>query len=210
MTHSRMKPENSLTATMRRLADEHVRTLVSGADIAEKHIRGVLGDRAGDLLRALSPEARPGVAREAFRRLTEDNATPNDVALWLSIEVRRMRWRGEDADESAARTRSERQSGGQKVNAAKRDRWQKWRDWICKDLMVEQPREAPPGFKNSVMNVILFRGGASISEPALNKRVPDDLPIIYGQSGKPPSEGSIRKNLFGRRSSAKGRKRRQK
>src|SRR5258708_39657528 len=96
----------------------NVRTIASGADIAEKHIRDVLGHRAADL-RALSPEARPAVAHEAFRRLIENNATPDDVALWLSIEVRRMRWHGEDAADATSRTRSERQSGGQKGNAAK-------------------------------------------------------------------------------------------
>jgi hypothetical protein len=193
-----MKPESALIATMRRVADEHMRAIDSGADLAEKYIRGVLGDRAGDLLQVLSPEARPAVAREAFRCLSEDAATPKDVILWLSIKVRDMRWRGEDADEAAARIRTERQSGGQKGSAAKRDRWQKWRDWICEDQKVSHPWEAPPGFKRSIRNVILFRASASILEPALNERVPDDLPTIYGQGQKAPSIDSVRKNLFGR------------
>ena len=198
MARPQMKPESALMATMRRVADEHMRAIDSGADVAEKYIRGVLGDRAGDLLQALSPEARPAVTREAFRRLIEDRATPKDVTLWLSIEVRHMRWRGEDADETAARIRTERQSGGQKGSAAKRDRWQKWRDWVCEDQKVSHPWEAPSGFKNRIMTVIQFRARPSIREPMLNKRVPDDLPTIYGQGRKAPSRDTIRKNLFGR------------
>jgi hypothetical protein len=63
--------------TLRRIADEHVRTITSGADIAEEHVRGVLGNEAGALLRALAPEDRAAVAREAFRRLAADGASPS-------------------------------------------------------------------------------------------------------------------------------------
>jgi hypothetical protein len=183
--------------TMRRLAEEQQRTIDSGADIAEKHIRGVLGDRAGDLLQALSPEARPAIAREAFRRLVEDEATPDDVALWLSIEVRGMRWRGEAANETAARTRSERRRGADSTNAVKRDRLQAWREWISANKKVSHPREAPASFKHGIIDVILFRAGELIPEPSLNRRVPGNLPNVFGRGEKPPKKDTLRKSLFG-------------
>jgi hypothetical protein len=195
---TRRTSKAAFMSTMGRIGDEHVRTIASGADVAESYIRGILGNEAGALLEVLAPEDRAPVALEAFRRMVEDEWTPMDVTSWLSIEVRHMRWRGEDANKTASRIRSGRQTGGRKVSAAKRNAWQAWRNWICKDRNVEHPREASPSFKKNITNVIRLRAGASIPAPALNKRVPDDLPTVYGQAGKPPSEGSIRKNLFGR------------
>jgi hypothetical protein len=189
---------STVTATFKKIAEEHLREISSGADIAEQRILEFLGQAAFTNLKALIPEHRAAIALEAFQRLI-GGAPVAEVNAWLSIKVRDQRLVLETAAKADSGVKAERRRGGIASTVARWTPWQPWREWICKDADVSIPAKANRELKNSIIDVIRFRSGAKMSEPSSNARVPNNLPVPHGQNRKPPSEDAIRRNLFGGR-----------
>jgi hypothetical protein len=184
-----------VAARLRLLGDEHIRTLDSGAAQAERIVRTTLGDEAGSLLMALPPADRATAAYEMFQRIKDGRMNFDDASFWLSMRVRRSRQRLEQAANAGAAIKAERSRGGEASAATRRAPWKPWQEWIYK-----HPSRAHPNFQSDIIRVIQGRaGGRPIKETERVRNVPDDLPTIYGRNRKPPSEDSIRRNLFNSR-----------
>jgi hypothetical protein len=184
--------------TFKKVSDEYLREIASGAVVAERRVREVFGELAAANLKAIIPEQRLAIARDAFQRLIDGDAI-DDVVLWLSIKVRDQRRSLEKSAKTVSGIVAERKRGGSNSAAARRARWAPWRKWICEEKRVTNPDAVHPNFKRSIIEVIRFRSGARIPKPPRDASIPDELPIIRGLRGKPPSEDSIRRNLFGSR-----------
>ena len=187
-----------ITAAFKRMSDEQLRETASGAPIAERYVSKFLGDAAVANLRALMPENRAAVALEAFRRI-EKGATVDEVNAWLSLAVLDQRLALEEAAQESLDAKAARSRGAAASTAARGAPWQAWREWICKDAEVSVPAKAHRNFKNSIVDVIRFRGGAGIPKPPRDSSVPKNLPVLRGRDQGPPSEDAIRRNLFGSR-----------
>jgi hypothetical protein len=184
--------EGSVAAAFRRVGEEQIREVASGAGEAEHDIRQTFGDRAGDLLRALPPEDRKSAADELLQRIKDGRTEPDDIFFWLSMRARRTRQRLEQAANAAAVVKAERSRGGKASSAARREPWQQWQRWCA-----SQPRGLR-AFRHDLVSVIQKRALGQPDEELERKRhVPPNLPVIRGRGGKPPSEKSIRRRLFG-------------
>jgi hypothetical protein len=185
-----------VASMLRRLGDEHVRAIVTGGHDAEHLVRANLGDEAGSLLRALPPEDRADAASELFSRIAKGTLAADDAVSWLSIRVRRARQSLERVADAADRIKAERSRGGIASTATRRAPWQVWGKWIWKET-GRHPGKTHPNYQKDIIRVIQARArGKAIKETERARRVPAGLPIILGKNGKPPSEKSIRRNLF--------------
>lgn len=185
-----------IAAGFKKIFDEQLREIVSGADEVERYVSKYLGKEAATNLKALIPEHRPFAALEALQRRI-DGATADEVTALLAIKVRDQRLVFEKAAKTSSAIKAERRRGGIASGAARRTLWAPWREWICKEAKVSTPDKAHPHFKNLIVEVIRFRSGAAgIPKPPGDTRIPTDLPILRGRNGKPPSEDAIRRNLF--------------
>ncbi len=174
-----------VTAVFRRLGERHVRSIDTGAYHAEQTIREKYGDEASRLLSALPPEDQMQVASDMVERIKDGRMKSDDVPLWLFMRVRQ-------AADAAAAVKAERSRGGDASTAARRAPWKPWQEWVCK-----HPSRRHPNFQRDIIRVIQGRArGRPIKETERVRNVPDNLPPIYGMNGKPPSEDSIRRNLF--------------
>jgi hypothetical protein len=177
---------------LRRVGEEQIREAASGATEAEHVIRQTFGDRAGDLLRALPPEERKPAADELLQRIKDGRTEPNDIFFWLSMKARRIRHRLEQAANAAAVVKAERSRGGKASSEARREPWQQWQRWCA-----SQPRGLR-AFRRDLVSVIQKKAlGRPDEELERKLRVPANMPPIHGQNGKPPSEKTIRRRLFG-------------
>jgi hypothetical protein len=192
--------EDGVAATLRRVGEEQVRTLAADGYDAERRVRATLGDREGDLLRALPPEDRAKTAYELFCRISEGRIGIEETSFWLSMQVHKARHKLEQAANVAEKIKAERSRGGKASSATHGTRWALWRAAFCKYANVPHPRNASPNVKKRWVDAIRFRSGQKIPKPQLYDEVPADLPPIYGHRGKPPSIDTIRQNLFDTRS----------
>jgi hypothetical protein len=191
-------PSLPITAAFKKHRDENLREIMSGADIAERHVLDAFGELAATNLKALIPENRGVIARIAFQRLF-DGETVEDVKVWLAIKVRDQRLALEKDAKTVLGLQAGRKRGGANSVTNRQAPWQAWRDWICAHASVRDPTEVSSDLRRSVVDVICFRGGARNSRPTLDASVPSTLPILRGRTGKVPSDDSIRRNLFGSR-----------
>jgi hypothetical protein len=187
--------DSPIVAVFKKHADESLREISSGADVAERNVLEVLGDLAATKLKALAPENRAAIAQIALQRL-RDGETVEDVNAWLSIKVLDQRLVHEREARKASGIQSERKRGGTNSAANRRAPWLTWRDWICKHADVQDPAKVDSDLKRSIVDVISFRNGAHIQPPGLDTCVPVELPRLPGRAGKPPSDDTIRRNLF--------------
>jgi hypothetical protein len=182
--------EDGVAATLRRLGEEHVRTLAADGYDAERLVREKLGDKERDLLQALPPEDRAKTAYELFRRIAQGRITIGEASFWLSMQVRKARHKLERAANEAQDARSR---GGKASTAARRRSWQPWEQW-----MHPHPHREFPKFQGSIIRVIQGRARGTPDEKLeLKCGVPKGLPVILGKNGQSPSERSIRRHLFG-------------
>jgi hypothetical protein len=174
-------------------ADETLRELASGAHIAEQYVREVLGEVSAANLRALRPEDRDAAAVEVSQRLAEGMSV-GLVKAGLEIAVRKQRLALERKAKTAAGTEAERKRGAAATGAKRKAPWDIWRTWICKYFGVDDAAKVPSADKNAIIAAIVYRAGTKTQQPTL--RVPAELPTLKGRDGKPPSDQSIRRNLF--------------
>lgn len=95
--------------------------------------------------------------------------------------------------------RAERSRGGVRAGEVRRASWQQWRTTLCNSLGVRDLGNALERSRKEVVEVIQWRVKREGDAPLSNSRIPGDLPVLRGHGGKPPSEKTIRKNLFGSR-----------
>jgi DNA-binding MarR family transcriptional regulator len=179
-----------VTAAVKRLAEEHIRTTAANGYEAERLVRAKLGDRAGDLLKALPPEARARTACEVFERIEDERLTFEGAHSWLFMQVLEGRQKLEQAVQAVETGRSR---GGKASTAARCRPWQLW-----EQCMQPHPSRDFPKFQRAVISVIQGRARGTPNEELEQKHgVPANLPGIAGKNGQPPSERSIRRHLFG-------------
>jgi hypothetical protein len=185
--------EDGVAAMFRRVGEKQIREAASWAKQAEWIVRTALGDEAGSLLKALPPEDRARAAYELFQRIKDGRMKFDDAILWLEMRMDRTLHRWEQAAKAGAAVKAERSRGGEASTAARRAPWKPWQEWLAPHQYRGWPK-----FQGGIVSVIRSRAlGKADEELERRLNIPAGMPAIPGKNGKPPSERSIRRRLFG-------------
>jgi hypothetical protein len=184
-------------AAVQRSADEFLREIASSSHVAEHHVAEEIGDAAVRTLMALPAEKRAHVALGAFKRL-QGGMSVDDVTAWLAIKVREQRTAFEAEAKKASIAKAAHERGAAASVAQRRAPWDAWRGWICEHFGVSDTTKVQPEDRRSIVEVIVYRTRAKGHRPSLDDAVPK-LPVPKGRERNPPSDDSIRRNLFGTR-----------
>jgi hypothetical protein len=186
-----------VTAAVQRSADEFLRETASSSHVAERHVAEEIGDEAAQTLRALPAEKRAHVALGAFKRL-QGGMSVDDVTAWLAIKVREQRTAFEAEAKKTSTAQAAHRRGAAASVARRRAPWDAWRDWICEHFEVADATKVRPEDRRLIVEVVVYRARAKGHRPSLDDAVPK-LPVPKGRDRNPPSDDSIRRNLFGTR-----------
>jgi hypothetical protein len=193
-----------VTAMLKRVRDEQLRAIASGADVAERAVRQELGEAAAAYLRAMAPEARAPAARAALERAIK-GASPEEATDWLAITVARQRSAMEQRAAEALAVEAQRRRGGEEAGRARQLAWEEWRTWIW-GYANAAPAHLHENRRQAIIEVIIWRANQQGKPPSFNEKVPSSLPIMRGKGGGSLSEDSIRRALFGNRKTSSGKR----